>query len=120
MGLRTRLASEGEREKRGECELEIEIEIESAGSDSSLSRTDLQEETRWECFLQAAFLTILSRQGPKARPQLEGPPRFCEADILVIKSDDDVLYSFIHSFERCRSRSNTTATTCFRCRERDI
>lgn len=50
--------------------------------ESSLSRTDLQEETRLECLRHAAFLMILSREGPRTRPHREGPPRVCEADIV--------------------------------------
>lgn len=52
-------------------------------SESSLSRTDLQVETRWECLRHAAFLMILSRDGPITRPHRDGPPRVCEADIFV-------------------------------------
>lgn len=57
--------------------------VQEAGSeeeserDSSLSIADLQAATSWECFRQATFLMILSREGPSTRPQLEGPPRDC-------------------------------------------
>ncbi|KAK4757166.1 hypothetical protein SAY87_007293 [Trapa incisa] len=46
-----------------------------AGRISSLSRADLQAATIAECFLQAAFLIILSREGPIARPHRDWPPR---------------------------------------------
>ena len=54
---------------------------------SSLSSADLQADTRWECFLQATFLMILSSDGPRTHPHLEQPPRLwlwlCEPpDIL--------------------------------------
>lgn len=44
-------------------------------SESSLSRADLQAETKCECLRQAAFLMILSSDGPRRRPARETPPR---------------------------------------------
>lgn len=70
-------ASSEERAKRGE----VRSGFGESERESSLSNTDLQEETRLECFRHAAFLMILSRDGPTTRPLRDGPPRVWEADI---------------------------------------
>lgn len=59
----------------------------------SWSRADLAAETSWECFRQATFLMILSREGPRTRPHWDGPPRVCcEAppDILLLLLLDSI------------------------------
>lgn len=63
-------ASEDERPMRGEAG-----ESSDSVTASRRSSAALQAATRLECFLQAAFLMILSRQGPRMRPAREEPPR---------------------------------------------
>ena len=76
-GWRTDWASASDRPERGDAGSGLG----ESERDSSLSSVDLQAETRPECFLHAAFLMILSRDGPSTRPLRDWPPRVCEADI---------------------------------------
>lgn len=95
----TKSASEElEKPYKGEQEAGSEEESERV---SSLSSADLQAATSWECFLHATFFMILSSDGPRTHPHLEGPPRVCEPPDISLSLS---LFLYYHHCWRLRLR----------------